>query len=123
MTESCFIARRRRVTKALLYAPLIALGLCPAFAQYYTKRLQGRVTDSNGEPLKGAAVTLTNLQTLSVRSYITQKNGKYHFSGVSTKDTYEVKARYSGHWSSTKTLSKFDSSETATIDIKIDLNH
>lgn len=123
MTEPCSIARRSLLTRAVPCILLVVLGLCPAFAQYYTRRLQGVVTDSNGEPLKGAAVTVTNLQTLKVRSYITQKAGKYHFSRLSTRDTYEVKAHYSGHWSSTKTLSKFDSNDTATIDIKIDLGH
>src|SRR6185503_11287235 len=40
--------------------------------------LSGRVTDPTGEPIKGARVTLTNVQTNQKHSARADKDGRYH---------------------------------------------
>lgn len=70
--------------------------------------LTGTVTDANGRPLKGASVQLENLVTLQVRSFITNKNGRYHFNGLRSDTDYTLKANYHGKWSSEEYLSRFD---------------
>jgi hypothetical protein len=84
------------------------------------RSVEGSVTGSGGAVVEGAVVQLKNTKTLQVRSFITQKDGKYHFQGLSTNADYELKAVLGEQSSKTKTLSSFDSRKTATIDLKIE---
>lgn len=84
------------------------------------RSLQGLVTLPDESPAEGAVVKLKNLKTLQVRSYITQKDGKYHFQNLSTNIDYEVTADYKDFASSTRTLSVFDSRFEAIINLKLE---
>jgi Carboxypeptidase regulatory-like domain len=84
-----------------------------------TRSVQGAVTLENGSPVAGAEVQLKNVKTLQIRSYITQQDGRYFFHGLSPDIDYELKAQYQGVWSSTKTVSSFNSSKEVTLDLKI----
>lgn len=84
-----------------------------------TRALQGVVTDGSDNPIVGAVVQLKDTKTLQIRSYITQKDGAYHFAGLSTNVDYEVKADFQGQSSGTKTLSIFDTRKQATINLKL----
>ena len=81
--------------------------------------MQGAVTTEDGSPAVGAEVQLKNTKNLQIRSYVTQKEGTYFFHGLSPDIDYEVKAQYNGVWSSTKTVSSFDSRKDVTLDLKI----
>jgi hypothetical protein len=83
------------------------------------RTVQGTVTTEGGEVAAGAEVQLKNTKNLQIRSYIAQKDGTYFFHGLSPDVDYEVKAQYKGVWSSTKTVSSFDSRKDVTIDLKI----
>lgn len=72
-----------------------------------------------GAAAAGAEVQLKNTKNLQIRSYIAQKDGTYFFHGLSPDVDYEVKAQYQGVWSSTKTVSSFDSRKDVTLDLKI----
>lgn len=121
-----------KVGSALIYgsqARIIAVlilwlaSICPpSYAQIKVRSVQGTVTDSAGKPIKGAAVLVKNLETLRVRSFITRDDGHYHITRLRTDADYEIKAHAQGHWSSPSTLSKFDSSAMATMNLEIDLN-
>src|SRR5262249_33886032 len=69
------------------------------------RTLQGTVTDANDQPVNGAVVQLKDMRTLQVRSFITQNQGVYHFSGLKVDTDYQVKAEYSGASSDAKSLS------------------
>lgn len=84
------------------------------------RSLQGIVTFPDESPAEGAIVKLKNLKTLQVRSYITQKDGKYHFQNLSTSIDYEVFADSKEFASSTRTLSIFDSRFEAIINLKLE---
>ena len=75
------------------------------------RSVTGYVTDKRGNALPGTIVQLENTATLSVRSYITGKNGEYRFNGLNTEVDFTLRAKYRKYWSETKTLSKFNSSE------------
>lgn len=81
--------------------------------------MQGTVTTDGGEIAAGAEVQLKNTKSLQIRSYIAQKDGTYFFHGLSPDVDYEVKAQYKGVWSSTKTVSSFDSRKAVNLDLKI----
>ena len=84
------------------------------------RALQGSVTDADGRFIDGAVVQLKDERTLQVRSFYTQKDGSYHFSGLKVDNDYQVEARYSGMTSGWKTLSIFDTRKEPVINLKLD---
>jgi protocatechuate 3,4-dioxygenase beta subunit len=83
------------------------------------RTLQGQVNDPDDKPVSGAVVQLKDTRTLQVRSFITQENGEYRFSGLRADTDYEVKADYNGMSSDNKRLSNFDSRKSATVNLKL----
>lgn len=86
-----------------------------------TERIvQGTVTDEDGKFINDAVVQLKDMRTLQVRSYITQTDGSYHFSGLKIDNDYQLLARHSGMTSGWKTLSVFDTRKEPVINLKLD---
>ena len=83
------------------------------------RSLQGQVNDPDDKPVAGAVVQLKDTKTLQVRSFITQTNGDYRFSGLRADTDYEIKADYSGMSSDNKRLSNFDTRKIATVNLKL----
>lgn len=84
-----------------------------------TRSIQGTVFDKNGAPVPDAVVLLKDSKTLQIRSFIAQKNGKYHFFGLSTDINYELRAESHDMTSPTKTVSVFDSHKVVTLNLKL----
>ena len=97
---------------------LLITGL-PAPPQYSPRDVSGVVTDKRGNTLPGAAVQLENPINLAVVSYITGKDGAYHFDGLRDDVDYTLRAKYRKYWSERKTFSKFKSATHARIDLVI----
>jgi hypothetical protein len=85
-----------------------------------TRNVQGIVVDPDEKPTVGAVVQLKDMRTLQVRSFISQENGSYHFSGLKVDNDYQLKADYSGMTSGWKTLSVFDSRKEPVINLKLE---
>jgi Carboxypeptidase regulatory-like domain len=119
-TSALKAARRFAVVMAVL-----AIACGPALARSKkhedtnTRSVQGLVTDAANNPVFEAIVQLKDTKTLTVRSYITQKDGMYHFSGLSPDVDYELKAEHNGSSSSSKTLSVFDDRKLVTLNLKL----
>jgi len=90
--------------------------------QVKPRTLTGMVTDKRGNALPGAVVQIENASTLAVRSYITGKDGHYHFAQLSDEVDFTVKAHYRNYWSETKTLSKFDASIHPVVNLLIPID-
>jgi carboxypeptidase family protein len=84
-----------------------------------TRTVQGTVTGPDDQMVNGAVVQLKNLKTLQIRSFITQKDGAYHFNELSSDVDYELRADYSGESSSPKELSSFDNRKEAILNLKL----
>jgi hypothetical protein len=84
-----------------------------------TRSVEGQVTDKAGSPVTGAVVQLKDTKSLQIRSFYTQKDGQYHFAGLSSNIDYELKADYNGESSGSKTLSSFNSKKVATVNLKL----
>jgi len=82
--------------------------------------LEGTVSDPDGKFIDGAVVQLKDMRTLQVRSFYTQKNGAYHFSGLKLDIDYEVRASYNDLGTAWKRLSIFDSRKTPVINLKLE---
>ena len=87
-----------------------------------TRTLTGSVLDKGDQPVADAIVYLKNTKTLTVRTYIAQKDGSYRFPEISNNVDYEVFAERNGKKSGTKVLSQFDDREQPRINLKIDVN-
>jgi len=87
-----------------------------------TRTLTGSVLDKGDQPVADAVVYLKNTRTLTVRTYIAQKDGSYRFPEISNNVDYEVYAERNGKKSGTKVLSQFDDREQPRINLKIDVN-
>ena len=92
-----------------------------AVAQSMGRTVSGTVTDRHNEPLAGAIVQVHSETTLTVVSYITDRNGQYVFKHLSPDDDYNVFATYRGFRSKARRLSKFDSHTTRQFHLVIKL--
>jgi hypothetical protein len=84
-----------------------------------TRALAGTVTDDD-KPVPGAVVQLKDMRTLQVRSYISQEDGSYHFSGLKIDNDYQVKADHNDRSSGWKTLSVFDARKEPVMNLKLE---
>jgi hypothetical protein len=118
----------RKLFAVVALALALVWTAAPAAAQNNQKKrdndttvrsVQGTVEDASGAPVSGAAVHLKNTKTLQIRSFITKDDGSYAFHGLSTNVDYELKAEYQGTTSDVKTLSVFDSRNSAVINLKL----
>jgi Carboxypeptidase regulatory-like domain len=85
-----------------------------------TRSVQGVVQDPEEKPVSGAVVQLKDGRTLQVRSFISQSDGGYHFTGLKVDNDYQLKADYNGMTSGWKTLSVFDSRSEPVINLKLE---
>ncbi len=84
-----------------------------------TRTIEGTVLDEHGNPVPGAIVLIKDTKTLGVHSYIAQKDGKFHFYGLSTDVNYELRAEANGMTSKTKTVSVFNSHKVVKLELKL----
>jgi len=103
----------------LAFMALLAIR-CPSELQY--RVVTGVVTDLKGNALPKAVVQLEDTLDLSIRSYITGADGRFHFSQVSADIDYILTARYRNRWSKRKTVSKFSSSSHPEIRLVIPID-
>jgi hypothetical protein len=82
--------------------------------------VEGTVSDPDGKFIDGAVVELKDMRTLQVRSFYTQKNGAYHFSGLKLDNDYELEAKYNDMISGWKRLSIFDTRKVPVINLKLE---
>ena len=110
----------RSVCAGVVLLVLMAASALPAFAQDFgAKQLQGKVFGGDNAPLSGAIVYLENSRNNDIKSYITEKDGAYHFAGIAADTDFKVWAAFKGKKSATKTVSSFDSRKQVYIDLHI----
>ena len=83
------------------------------------RSIEGTVLSETGAPIPGARVLLKDSKTLQIRSYIANKDGKYHFYGLSSDIDYELRAEANGMTSKAKTISVFDSHKLIHLNLKV----
>jgi hypothetical protein len=123
------VAGKNVIRNRALLAMLFILTTGAAFAQETKaeKRqaaservVTGTVRDADGNAINGAVVMLKDVRSTQVRSFITQTNGAYHFTGLKLDNDYELEARHEGMTSGWRTLSVFDSRKEPVINLKLD---
>jgi Carboxypeptidase regulatory-like domain len=115
--------------RALLAVSLVLIGAAAARAALAAQNkgdselrtIHGAVVDKSENPAPSSIVYLLNVKTQSVRTYIADDRGIYRFSGLDPNVDYEIHAERNGFWSSTRTISSFDSRRD--IDVTLKLSH
>jgi hypothetical protein len=88
-------------------------------SQGEARTLIGHVFNDREQPLQKAIVYLKNTKSLAIKTYISETDGAYRFSGLAVNVDYEVYAEHEGARSDVKTLSGFDSRKQVNINLKI----
>lgn len=84
-----------------------------------SRLLTGQVVDKSDAAVPNAVVYLKNTKTLAVKTFIANANGQYRFPALSLNVDYEVYAEHNGRKSDVKTLSSFDSRQSAQINLRL----
>ena len=84
------------------------------------RTVRGMVMDKSDSAVVSAVVFLKNTHTNAVRSYITDDEGNYRFSGLDPNVDYELYAEKDGLKSATRTVSSFDNKKDIVINLKVD---
>ncbi len=82
--------------------------------------VQGRVVNKADSPIPGAVVYLKDTRSLSVKSYLTDDSGRFHFGQLADGADYEVWAEQNGKRSGSKSISQFNSKLEIQFTLKID---
>ena len=104
---------------ALLAVPTAGATAFFQRGQNEARTLVGHVVDDREQPLQKAIVYLKNTKSLAIKTYISEPDGTFRFSGLSANIDYEVYAEHEGTRSDTKTLSGFDSRRQVNMTLKI----
>jgi carboxypeptidase family protein len=100
-----------------LAAPVSAQRRAPGGQRTVT----GHVYGNNDAPLEKAIVYIKNTKSLAVKTYITERDGTYRFTGLTQNVDYDVYADYNGKHSSTRTVSSFDDRPEVYLNLHIDV--
>ena len=83
--------------KSLLLAFTMLIAGTVAFAQVTTSALSGRVTDTNGEAVIGAAVLATHVPSGTVYGGVTNTDGRYTIQGMRPGGPYNIQVSSLGY--------------------------
>lgn len=111
----------KRPLHMLWVMPLVALLALAVDAQDRKPRtVRGVVVDRNENPAPRSVVYLKNRQTMMVRTYIADNEGRYRFSGLDPNVDYEIHAERDDMISAKRTISSLDSRQEIVIQLKLD---
>jgi len=103
---------------AFTIAPVAFTGQAAAQQRGPVQRVvQGKVTDHENAPIKGAVVYLKDGR--SVKSFIANDQGEYRFGQLAQNTDYEIWAEHDSKKTDVKTISSFDSKNQFYIDLKM----
>jgi len=122
--------RMRTFARVLTLAAVAVFVSAGVFAQNKTKQerreeansrsVMGIVVGADDQPASGAVVQLKDMRTLQVRSFITQTDGQYHFSGLRADIDYQLTVKSGDATAAARTLSLFDNRKEAVMNFKLD---
>jgi hypothetical protein len=113
----------RRI-QGMVFVLLLAASLGFAHGTKHEAQLRtvrGVVIDKSDTPITGGVVFLKNSRTNTVRTFITDDQGSYRFSGLDPNADYDIHAEKDGAKSQPHTVSSFDGRKDIVLNIKIDV--
>ena len=106
----------------LALAVALAGAAAPGLAQKASelREVRGTVIDKSEAPIASAVVYLKNTRTLTVKTYISEDKGDYHFSGLDPNADYEIHAEHDDLSSANHTVSSLDARKEFVVTLKLD---
>jgi len=83
------------------------------------RTIEGTVCSKEGSPIQGAVVYLQDSKSLSVKSYLSDAKGEFHFRQLSMNADFELWAELNGKRSKSKNISQFNSKTDLTYKLKL----
>jgi hypothetical protein len=86
------------------------------------RSIHGQILDPKDAPVEKAVVYLKNVRNLKIITFITGKDGSYHFNGLSTSVDYELHAEAENHRgaSNTRTVSLLDGRKDVSLNLRVE---
>ena len=84
------------------------------------RTVHGTVVDKQDSPIESAVVYLKNTHTQDIKTYISDSQGEYRFSGLDLNIDYEIHAEHQGMTSATRSISSFDTRKDVSMTLKVD---
>ncbi len=84
-----------------------------------TRLVTGVVLDESENPISGAAVVLTDLQTGKKSATYTSVKGEYTFSDLQPTRDYEIQANHQGNSSQVRRVSSIDPRSRIVLNLRI----
>lgn len=83
------------------------------------RTVEGMVCSKEGAPIQGAVVYLQDSKSLTVKSYLSDVQGKFHFRQLSMNADFDLWAELNGKRSKTKSISQFNSKTDLSYKLKL----
>lgn len=83
------------------------------------RTVEGMVCSKEGAPIQGAVVYLQDTKSLSVKSYLSDLQGRFHFRQLSMNADFDLWAELNGKRSKTKSISQFNSKTDLSYKLKL----
>ena len=106
-----------------LFLLALALGVsahAQAKREANLKTVRGVVLDKSDTPVAAAVVFLKNSRSNQVKSYISDDQGNYRFSGLDPNADYEIHAEKDGDKSQTRSISSFETRMDIVLNLKLE---
>ncbi|WP_237049560.1 carboxypeptidase-like regulatory domain-containing protein [Solilutibacter oculi] len=97
---------------------IAALAAAPVFAQSTSSGVGGQVTGTNGQPVSGAEVTITHVQSGTVSRVTTDANGRYSARGLRVGGPYTITVNKAGEGSDTENNVYLPLDQAATVNAR-----
>jgi len=104
----------------LLFALAAVMPLAARQKDSQVRTVHGAVVDKQENVVTGGIVYLQNKKTQVIRTYISDDQGQYTFSGLDPNVDYEIHAELNGLTSTARTISSFDSRKDIVVTLKLD---
>lgn len=98
---------------------IAALAAAPVFAQSTSSGVGGQVTGANGQPVAGAEVTITHVQSGTVSRVTTDANGRYSARGLRVGGPYTITVNKAGEGSDTENNVYLPLDQAATVNAQL----
>ena len=112
-----------RAATAPIFAAILVIALSVPLVQAKEEKpsrtVAGVVTDEAENPIAGAVVVLTDLQTGKKNATYTGADGAYQYADLQVTRDYEVQASYKGISSRLRKVSSVDPRKRVTINLRI----
>lgn len=83
------------------------------------RSVSGAVVSGDAQPVAGATVFLKNQKTKAIRSYTSDKDGRFHFVQVNMATDFDLWAEKEGKKTTVKTVSSWDARKEFETELKM----